>query len=85
MSAEANCFPKGTRACKRDARWYARHRPTNSSYRYLNSGGMIGPAGLIVQLIDSVVNWASPPHANDQRVWQVRNLFFCAATPNMLH
>lgn len=73
MSAEANCWPRPSRACDSGAAWYTQHRPSNSTYRYLNSGGMIGPADLIVQLIDSVVNWASPTrYERDQRIWQVR-------------
>lgn len=72
MSAERNCFPP-SRACESGAAWYAQHRPTDSPYRYLNSGGMIGPADLIVDMINSVVDWVSPPrYENDQRLWQVR-------------
>ena len=72
MSAEMNCFP-ACAACKAGAQWYAQHRPSNTSYRYLNSGGFIGPVDLILRMVDSVIDWHNPPRfENDQKVWQAR-------------
>lgn len=46
LSAERNCWPD-----ERAAAYYATHRDSRVVYKYVNSGGYIGPAGALLALL----------------------------------
>lgn len=77
VSAEVNCFPSYLRACQNESVWYTKNRPTNTSYKFLNSGGYIGPANLLLLILNSAINFSNPHsyQQEDQGVWQVLTRF----------
>ena len=76
LSTESNCFPYSVPVCLERGAWYHRHRPTNTSFPFLNSGGWMGPAGLVLDIVDASVNFSNPAsyQQNDQGLWHVRCL-----------
>ena len=72
FSAEAFCYPPEMHACQQTGAWYQKNRPTKYSYKYLNSGGWMGPADLALQIIDANYNFTATKFEkeDDQGMWQ---------------
>lgn len=71
MSAEANCYPAEYRACQNN--WYQQNRPSDTMFKFLNAGCWMGPADLVLQVIDAGVDFTNETcyKQDDQGLWQV--------------
>lgn len=63
ISAERNCYPHPEAAAL-----YTTHRNPSATYKYVNSGAIIGYVGSLCQIIDTWIRHVEVA-ANDQSIW----------------
>ena len=85
VSAETNCYPYETRACKDN--WYPTHRPSNNIYQFANTGGWMGPAAFFIDILNAQMTPSPPRHLpRDAFPLVLHFLYMCVLpSPSRLH